>query len=312
MLKTAKTYMTAWQAELGTGPKESLVDTLKKVSAPSGIVYKADGVVHMEDRTKSPEELADHIQERHRAYKHVVHDVFCSAADEGTNSVFMGVRFIMQSVGPIAGQEPSGWPSQGVLIERLILDDENHIKEALVCRQLTREETGALTVDPSAVKLPDVDDSKLYAPEEQLSAEDTKAMGSVIDQWVHCWDSDANLEVLEKVLSPDVEQLSGYGLAHNAVPFKGIQGAYKAIQGALKSVENKNTLISTAVCNDRRAAFVHWQANMMPPGAKSPETIQALDYIRFSPDNKIAMIWNFTMKPYKNVRDDAPRTAGVD
>jgi hypothetical protein len=44
-------------------------------------------------------ELAEHIHDRHAAYKHLVHDELAAAVDEETNTAYLGVRYVMQARG---------------------------------------------------------------------------------------------------------------------------------------------------------------------------------------------------------------------
>jgi hypothetical protein len=85
---------------------------LRRIVDPKGVLFRADGVVHQHDRLKTIPELAAHIKERHAAYSHKVHVPFALAANElpggegeAAGEVFLGVRFMMQHIGPILGHE---------------------------------------------------------------------------------------------------------------------------------------------------------------------------------------------------------------
>ncbi len=51
--QTAQLYMQCWQAPLATGPREDLLEAVRRVAAPLGVKYLPDGVVHLEERHKS-------------------------------------------------------------------------------------------------------------------------------------------------------------------------------------------------------------------------------------------------------------------
>lgn len=312
MLEATHKYLKAWQPSEDKGA--SLEQLLGQVASPQGIMYKADGVVHMHDRKKSIPELAAHIRERYAAYKHVVHDAFAIALNEEKNEAFLGVRYIMQNTGSVLGQEPTGRSSQGVLLERLEFDSDNKISSALVCRQLTREEQDALTNDPSAVHPPPIDDNVLYAPQEQLSEGDLATMRTNLSTWVHAWDSDSDLSNLKTALAHNVKQLAGYGLGKRSLPFEGIDAAHKAVTSARAHLDNTNTVVSQALCTDRRAGFVHWQGTGLPENSAKLQVLQGLDYVRFNSQGQVDLILSFTMRPYSNIKpeSDVPRTGGVD
>jgi len=305
MLEMGRLYAKTWQPELASN-KTQLKEALSSVASPAGILYKADGVIHPHDRMKSVDDITSHIQDRYTAYKHVVHDVFAMAADEASRSVYLGMRYILQNVGPVAGKsDATGKQSEGVLLERLELDDDNKITTSLVCRTLTQEERESLTSDPSAVHPGSLDDKLLYAPSATLSAMDTQTLREMTEAWVHCWDSGSPfLGQLEQIVSPQVQQVSGYGLSKRSVPFTGIDGARQAINSAMSHLQNTNQVLHMAICDDRRAGFVCWEADSLPGGSRTPQVIRGFDYLRFDDNNRISYIYNFTMRPYANVVDD--------
>jgi hypothetical protein len=106
-VQSAEQYVQLW-----ANPGPDLEAKLRRIVDPRGVLFRADGVVHQQDRLKTIPELAAHIRERHAAYSHKVHVPFALAANElsggegeAAGEVFLGVRFMMQHVGPILGHE---------------------------------------------------------------------------------------------------------------------------------------------------------------------------------------------------------------
>jgi len=286
---------------------------LQSVIAPEGILYKADGIVHTEDRRKSVSELAKHIQDRYKAYKHLSHDEFCLAVDEENNTAYLGVRYVMQNIGNVAGHEATGRPSSGVLLEKLELDDEALIKSALVCRQMTPEEASSLTYDPERVHAPPLSDELLFAPKESLNGDDVAIMRNNAIKWVHSWDTGADLSELDQIVTPDIKQVNGYGLSKRSEPFSDITEARNMISSSWEHYPgNTDSLMGVAISDERRAGFSMWQAASVLPQTGSPEVQTGLDYMRFDKDGRVKFVLSFTMRPYSNVRHNAPRGDRVD
>ncbi|KAL6748988.1 hypothetical protein V8C86DRAFT_2861876 [Haematococcus lacustris] len=307
-LAVATQYLKAWRA-----PGPDLESKLKEVVAPDGMLFKADGIVHLEDRLKTIPELAAHIRDRHAAYKHLSHQPFAMAASEAGDTAFLGVCYSLQHTGQVAGQEATGRISSGVLLEQLGFDKDGLINCAFVCRQLTAEEVEGLTHHPGQVRVPELEGGMLDAPQEQLTGVELDAMRRSVERWVHCWDSDADLAVIDQVLDPAAVQVAAYGLGKHRVPFQGLEGARQEVQRALGSLQNTNTVVAMAMCSDRRAGFVHWRANSLHTDSHVPEVSQGMDFLRFNKHGQISLIFSFTMRPYKNVvKDSAPRADGVD
>lgn len=336
MIKATETYIKAWKPEVAAADAAHQLNPYSELAAPPagtkevptrlevllsecvdprGILYLSDGVVHTQSRMKSIKDLAEHIRQRYAAYEHVDHTPFALAVNEEESEAFLGVRYMAQNTGPILGREPSKQSSSGILLERLGFNMDGKITTALVCRQMTKEEVEAMTYNPGAVHEPKVMDEEIFAPEASLTTAEVATMDQNLKQWVRTWDLEAEAELshLEEILDPQVRQLNAYGLGKHAIPFAGVAGARGAIRSAHERVDNKNYLISHAVCTDRRAGFAHWRAQCLDGTTRMLEAVEGLDYFKFNERGQIALIVSFTMRPYANLKPDQDiRNKGVD
>ncbi|KXZ45146.1 hypothetical protein GPECTOR_58g595 [Gonium pectorale] len=299
---------------------------------PRGVTFLADGVVYPKDRVKDVKQLVGSLQRQHAAYEHLVYRPVVSAVNEEQGVVFTAVYYVLRNRGPVFGaSEPTGRISKGFLVDKMSFDRKTgHLVSSLVTRQLTLEERDALLEDPTAWQPAVVEEGELVdVPDIVAGPNDYKYMGEVISKWAGVWSSEASLDVLPQVLAPDCRAHDGYGLANKANGIlwqvgglgvaRGPEQAREVISRTHDTYDNRNQLVSYAVSFEHKLGFHHWRANAVTKsqgegkgGAKGQAggeraPVEGVGLICFNKHLQIRDVYEFTMKPYKNIRPYVPK-----
>lgn len=277
---------------------------VKDLVAGQDMLFQADGVILNKDQKKNVDDVLLGMRRQHTTYRHLMTATpVAEAVNEGTHSVFRAGHFAMQNIGEYEGNPATNSVSTGFYIEKLVFDHATErIVSSLVTRQMTEEERRHLLHEPSACRPAEIDLTSLK--DLTVSADDSKQMSEAIRTWVEAWNSGSNLDALDGVMDPHVKYLDCYGLSSSGVgmAWEGLKEAKSAVASAQKKYDNTNTLVASAVCDNRKVGFQHWKSDAKDKNSGDKLPLEGMGLIIFNDDLKIQDVYEFTMTKYDNLK----------
>lgn len=327
----ARQFVETWGAVKSKG-LEQVKKELKDLVADD-CVFKADGVLYTSD-LKGFSHIMEALEREHNKYEHVTYYPVAVAANEDTNTAFVGVAWEYKNIGTLTGSdEPSGATSRGFSIKQFTFDSHgNKVKVSRVNRQMTAEEQQTLVRPGVKCQPADIFGDVLpklgwgAAEEAKEDKDDSSSsdyahmMSNNLMAWVHCWNSEADLDQLDKVLDPALMAYDAYGLHHaagkpdcdgHAISMMGREDAKAAIAGLHRKFTDRNKLVNFAVNPDMRVAFDHWHGEAKGRDSDVKFTVEGVDMLLFNKSGQISTLVQFDMQDYsKQLQGSAPAPAG--
>jgi hypothetical protein len=328
----ARQFVETWGAVKSKG-----IDAVKKElkdMVADDCVFKADGVLYTSD-LKGIDHIMEALEREHGKYEHTTYYPVAVAANEDTNTAFVGVAWEYKNTGSLSGaSQPTGNTSRGFSIKQLTFDQQGQkLKVSRVNRQMTAEEQQMMLRPGVRCQPADVFGDVLPklgwgAAEEAkkdtddaVSSDYAHTMSNNLMTWVHCWNSDADLDQLDRVLDPAMLAYDAYGLHHAAdkadreghsISMMGKEDARAAIAGLHKKFTDRNKLVNFAVNPDMRVAFDYWHGEAQGRDSDVKFTVEGVDMILFNKQGQINTMVQFDMQDYsKQLQGPAPAPAGA-